>query len=226
MTDAASFFDAQAEQYEAPRRRLVPPFDDFYGTAVEALDLIGAPPKRVLDLGAGTGMLSARVAAAHPGAELTLLDGAPAMLDRARELLGDRVETVVADLRGPLPGGGYCAVVSALAIHHLEDADKRALFARVRDALAPGGVFVNADQVTGPTPPLDDRYRAWHEARARAAGSSDEEWAGAEERMAFDRCADVGSQLAWLRDAGFGDVDCLFKHYRFAVMVARRPRED
>jgi tRNA (cmo5U34)-methyltransferase len=42
--------------------------------------------------------------------------------------------------------------------------------------------------------------------------------------MAFDRCADVGSQLAWLREAGFDDVDCLFKDHRLAVMVARRPR--
>lgn len=226
MSDAAAFFDAQAERYEAPRRRLVPPFDAFYGTAVDALELIGAPPKRVLDLGAGTGMLSARVAAAHPAAELTLLDGAPAMLDRARDVLGRRVETVISDLRDPLPGGRFCAVVSALAIHHLTDDDKRGLFARVFDALAPGGVFVNADQVAGPTPALDERYRLWHEARARAAGTTDEEWAAAQERMTFDRCADVGSQLAWLRATGFADVDCLFKDHRFAVMVARRTRGD
>src|SRR3954468_9002425 len=90
MTNAAAAFDAQAGDYDAPRRRLIPPFDAFYGTAVDALGLIPGGPKRVLDLGAGTGLLSAFVADAFPRAELTLLDGSAAMLDRARERLGGR----------------------------------------------------------------------------------------------------------------------------------------
>ncbi|MDX6726553.1 MAG: tRNA (cmo5U34)-methyltransferase, partial [Baekduia sp.] len=59
MTDSTSAapaaFDAQAAGYEAPRRRLIPPFDAFYGTAVAALEMLGRPPPRVLDLGAGSG---------------------------------------------------------------------------------------------------------------------------------------------------------------------------
>jgi tRNA (cmo5U34)-methyltransferase len=222
MTDSARIFDRQAAGYEAPRRRLIPPFDAFYGTAVEALGLGGAAPRRILDLGAGTGLLSRRVAVAYPDAELTLVDGAPAMLAEARAALGDRAAYVTADLADPLPAGPWSAVVSALAIHHLDDTGKRALFARVHTALSPGGVFVNAEQVAGSSERFDARYRAWHEARARAAGSSSEEWAGAQERMAFDRCSAVESQLTWLRDAGF-DADCLFKDHRFAVIAAVKP---
>lgn len=40
--------------------------------------------------------------------------------------------------------------------------------------------------------------------------------------MSHDQLAGVEGRLAWLRDAGFGDVDCLFKRYRFAVIVAIR----
>jgi cyclopropane fatty-acyl-phospholipid synthase-like methyltransferase len=43
----------------------------------------------------------------------------------------------------------FDAIVSALAIHHLEDAEKRSLFARIHERLRPGGVFVNAEQVVG-----------------------------------------------------------------------------
>jgi tRNA (cmo5U34)-methyltransferase len=226
MTDstpnATATFDAQAAAYETPRRRLIPCFDAFYGTATGALGLLGRPPRRVLDLGAGTGMLAARVAAAHPDAELVLTDGAPAMLEQARAALGSRAQLHVADLADPLPPGPFDAIVSALAIHHLDDAGKQALFARVHAALPPGGVFVNAEQVAGPTPALDRCYRAWHEASARALGATDDEWAAAEERMRHDRCADVESQLRWLRDAGFDAADCLFKDHRFAVLVARR----
>jgi tRNA (cmo5U34)-methyltransferase len=219
---APATFDAHAAGYDAARRRLIPPFDAFYGTAVDALQMLGRPPRRVLDLGAGTGMLAARVAAAYPDAELVLTDGAPAMLEQARAAVGPRASLHVADLNDPLPGGEFDAVVSALAIHHLADDEKRTLFARVREALPPGGVFVNAEQVAGPTPCFDRRYRAWHEASARAAGSDDAEWAGAQERMRHDRCADVESQLRWLREAGFDAADCLFKDHRFAVLVARR----
>ena len=121
-----------------------------------------------------------------------------------------------------LPSGPWDAVVSALAVHHLDDAQKQQLFARIHAALRPGGVFVNAEQVAGPTSALTTYYEQWHEQQARAAGSDDAEWAGAVERMSYDRCASVEAQLGWLRDAGFGDADCLFKDHRFAVLVGRR----
>jgi tRNA (cmo5U34)-methyltransferase len=216
-------FDAQADEYDAPRRRLIPPFDAFYGTAVEALDLATGEVGRVLDLGAGTGLLASLVRRARPDAELTLTDGAAAMLDKARELLGeDRTSYLVADLTDGLPAGPWDAIVSSLAIHHLDDEGKRRLFARLHGALRPGGVFVNAEQVAGPTPAFTEAYAKWHEQRARAAGADDADWTGAEQRMAYDRCSSVEDQLAWLRDAGFAEVDCLFKDRRFAVMVARR----
>jgi tRNA (cmo5U34)-methyltransferase len=222
-TTAPEIFERQAAEYETSRRRLIPPFDAFYGAAVDAVRLATAHPKRILDLGAGTGLLSRRIAAAYADAELVLTDGAPAMLAEAEQVLGDRASYVVADLAEEPPAGPWCAVVSALAIHHLDDEGKRRLFARVFAQLGAGGVFVNAEQVLGPTPFFAEANRAWHEAGARAAGSDDAEWAGAEERMSFDRCATVEAQLGWLREAGF-EADCLFKDRRFAVLVGRKPR--
>lgn len=223
-THATELFDAHAADYDALRRRLIPPFDAFYGTAVGALDLAARPLRRILDLGAGTGMLTVRVAAAHPEAEITLLDGSGPMLDEARGALGDdaRFEFCQSGLEDDLPAGQWDAIVSALAIHHLDDAGKRGLFARSHAALAPGGMFMNAEQVAGPTAFFADTYLAWHEGAARAAGTDDAEWAATLERWRFDRWATVEHQLAWLREAGFPDVDCLFKDHSFAVFAARR----
>jgi MFS family permease/ubiquinone/menaquinone biosynthesis C-methylase UbiE len=222
MTDTAiEVFDRHAGDYEALRRRLVPRFDDLYCTAVEALGLVGRPLRRVLDLGAGTGLMTRAVAQAHADSELVLLDGSSAMLEQARDSLGDRASYVTGALQEALPPGPWDAVVSALAIHHLEDPDKRDLFGRIQQELSPGGVFVNAEQVKAPTAVLDHAYAAWHERRARELGASAQEWSQACERMRSDRLATVEDQLAWLRAAGFADVDCLFKDHCFALLFAR-----
>src|SRR5213592_3061569 len=97
---------------------------------------------RILDLGTGDGRLIALVREAHPEAEALGLDSSEPMLTQAhRRLAADRVvELRLHDLREPLPQAGpFDAIVSGLAIHHLEDERKRELFAEVHSLLAPAG---------------------------------------------------------------------------------------
>ena len=127
---------------------------------------------------------------------MTLLDGAPKMIAKAVATLGPRAKAaVVQDFADPLPAGPFDAIVSSLAIHHLDDAGKGALYARAHDALRPGGAFVNAEQVLGETPELDALFWRWHEREARSLGATDEEWSAAVQRMTHDRCATVSTNL-------------------------------
>jgi tRNA (cmo5U34)-methyltransferase len=217
---AAAAFSAHAPKYTGLRRRLVPGIDEFYGAVVDVLGLLDPGPARVLDLGAGTGLLSGLVADAFPGATIELLDASEPMLREARQRLGAAAGAVhVADMAGPLPEGPFDAVVSALAIHHLDDHDKRELFARLHAVLRRGGVFVNAEQVAAPSPALTDVYERMWVRECRALGASEAELDGARERMRHDRCVDVETQLRWLREAGFAPADCVYKSWRFAVMA-------
>ncbi|HME71221.1 MAG TPA: class I SAM-dependent methyltransferase [Myxococcota bacterium] len=215
-------FDTAASDYDRTRRQLVPCFDDFYQTVVERLPFASGDAPRVLDLGAGTGLLAARILAAHPSADLTLVDVAGAMLVQARERLSrpaeeGRARFSISDLaRAEFPGP-FDAVVSALAIHHLEAAVKQHLFARIHRALRPGGVFLNADQVRGSTPRLERINAAAWLAQVQERGVSQTDLAAAQERMRFDRTDTLEDQLVWLREAGFQDVGCFFQHYMFAV---------
>jgi tRNA (cmo5U34)-methyltransferase len=219
-----ALFDAGADRYTAQRRALVPCFDDLYGTAAAVVGWEGGPVRRVLDLGAGTGLLARAVAQRHPAATFTLVDAAPGMLAEVATVAPAlRATTVVADLTDPLPAGPFDAVVSALAIHHLDDAAKRDLFARALAVLRPGGVFVDAEQVLAPTPWLEEQADAAWEGAARQRGASDEDVAAARTRMQADRCATVPDQLGWLRAAGFVHVHCPYRWLRFAVLVGWAP---
>jgi len=213
-------FDLAAEDYDRTRRRLVPGFDDFYRAAIDLLQFPHDSQLKVLDLGAGTGLLAAFIAYSFPHARITMVDISSEMLDRARarfELGGDRFRFEVSDYGVDPIREKYDAVVSALSIHHLGDEQKRSLFSRIYGALNPGGVFVNAEQFRAATP---DRQRFHHQrwvTRVRELGADDRDLAPALDRMKFDRAATLEDQLEWLREAGFRDIDCAYKNLIFAV---------
>ncbi len=220
---AQSVFNRTAATYDAARARLIPPYDRFYATAVALLPFERSAEIRVLDLGAGTGLLSAFIREQFPNARLMLVDVSESMLERARRRLGNKRAGFAVYDYGRMPFiGEWDAIVSAHSIHHLEDDAKRSLFRRVHDALARGGVFVNAEQVAGPTLGLTRRYHEQWLRKIRERGASEQEIADAEYRMQADRCSSVEDQLAWMRESGFTDADCWLKEGRFAVMQATR----
>jgi tRNA (cmo5U34)-methyltransferase len=177
--------------------------------------LLEALPERVdrfLDLGTGDGRLLLLIRERHPEAEGIGIDSSEPMLARAADRLGSApwVELRAHDLVLPLTESGrFDAIVSGLAIHHLEDERKRELFAEVHDLLAPGGVFANLDLVSSATLQLHERFR-------REIGRVEDD--------PGDRLADLSEQIEWLDGAGFGEVDCQFKWLELALIVAVKGR--
>lgn len=219
-------FSGAAEDYDALRRKLVPCFDSLYGAALELI-AHWAPvmPMRILDLGAGTGLFSAMLLRNFPASSIRLVDASNGMLREARRrfAMDSNVEFVQADMtRGEL-GGPWDLVISALAIHHLADEEKINLFKEIRRSLRPGGLFVNCEQVAGPSDDLDRLYEQQWLDQVRALCASDADIAKAQQRMAYDRCSSMGDQLEWMNEAGLVDVDCIFKAWRFAVLAGKAP---
>ena len=167
----------------------------------------------MLDLGAGTGVLSQFIAAKFPQAKILLADIAPEMLKLARERFaregrGDdsRLRYLLLDHgQDPIPGN-FDAIVSGLSIHHLEHDEKRALFERIHTALREGGIFINAEVILGETDDLEQRANEDWMRAARDAGASESDLAAAIERQKHDRCATLDAQMGWLREVGFRDV--------------------
>jgi tRNA (cmo5U34)-methyltransferase len=223
-----ALFDEAAGGYDGARRRLVPGLDALHEALLEGVPFGVEEEIRVLDLGAGTGLLSAAVAERFPRARITLVDLSVEMLRVARRRfahLPDRFDFRVMDFaRKGLPGG-YDLIVSALAIHHLTDGDKRELFEKALGSLVAGGWFANMDQVLGETPEEEANYEEWWLRSAREAGATDEDLAAAFRRMRADKNATLKSQLRWLGEAGFVDVGRLYEDHRFAVYAGRKDTE-
>ena len=207
-------------------------------TLLRLLSVVASESLTVLDLGCGDGVLLETVLEARPGARGIALDGSPAMLEKARMRLGenDNVMFIEADFNTPdwrakLPYPTYDAVVSGFAIHHSEDKRKRALYEEIYGLLNPGGVFVNIEHVASASA-RGERFfeEAFAENVARFRQSRGEkvttDQALAEMRTrpdkAANRLASVETHLAWLREIGFVDVDCYWKHFELALLAGYR----
>lgn len=217
-------FDRCAESYEQDRPKLVPCFDEFYGTVIRLLPFSPSDRFRCLDLGAGTGLLSAMVKQAFPAAAVHLTDLSEPMLAKARQRFAG-VDLVIFTIQNHLDlsaSAEYDVVLSALSIHHLSHPEKQELFHRVHRALRPGGFFINADQVLGPTPGQEALYQEMWLRNAGDKGISADALEQAIERVKLDRNATLADQLDWLKAARFREVDCWFKSFRFAVFGGRK----
>jgi tRNA (cmo5U34)-methyltransferase len=176
------------------------------------MEFIPPTAKRILDLGTGDGRLLALVKLVHPNATAVALDFSATMLEAARQrFASDRSVTVVQhNLEESLPDlGEFDVVVSSFAIHHLIHERKRALYAEVYAYLHPGGVFCNLEHVASVTPEL-------HENFLHRIGYT------VETEDASNKLLDVETQLQWLREIGFTQVDCHWKWRELALLAGTR----
>jgi tRNA (cmo5U34)-methyltransferase len=202
-------FDEWASTYDAQIREMVPRYDEIHETLVALLAI--RPPRRVLDLGAGTGYTLHRLLEAFPRARALGLDVSGEMLDRARQRLAgleDRVDLRTGNIAAPDIEGAFDAIISILAVHHLHADEKRHLFSRIWEHIEPGGVFLLADYFR----PAMDRLSELYDLPAVPDPHEAE----------HDHPDTAAEHLSWLVAAGFDAVDLVWKYDDVGVIVAWR----
>lgn len=234
-----AYSEGRAAQYDAFIQAGAMNYDGAL-TAVMEMAVRGATaPKRILDLGAGTGGLTGLLLDRFPSADVVAVDGSPEMLERARRKLQSRAARLslmcssFEDLCGKTGElGTFDLIVSAFALHHMDHARLRSLFGELRGRLAPSGRLIVADYVLSNGEALQRDYEdVWVEYRwrnmepplgvkmERAEVASLHELTKREEG---DNPADLDEMLSWLRGAGYVDVGCHWKHFCFAVYGGAR----
>lgn len=196
-------------------------------------------PRRILELGAGTGTLTRLLLERFPAASVTAVDGSAEMLEKAADKLrafGGRVKLergVFERLLEKGSGGPYDLIVSSFALHHMRHEDLPGFFLGLRDSLAPGGRLVVADYVLTPNAELQRRYEGvwvdWRRRNMKAAFGTEQsrEAALAEheatKRAEGDNPAQLRELLSWMEAAGLQEAECHWKYYCYAVYGGRRP---
>ena len=219
-------FDESVEYYDAWVKIAIPSYDEIFSIAKELIPFAKHDRIEVLDLGAGTGLFSMHVFEKYPNAAFVLYDMAPKMIEVAKERFKESTshfQFVVDDYKNLQSSQRFDLAVSSLSIHHLTDSEKKDLFNRVYAALNKNGLFINIDQIKGPTPFLQELYwTRWLE-EVREKGAEDEKIRESiERRVTYDQDALLTDQLQWLKDAGFVNVDCIYKNYFIGVFVATK----
>jgi trans-aconitate methyltransferase len=203
---------------------------------------------RVLDLCCGNGALSRRVLARFPEARVRAVDWDPVHLEIARKTLPGEVEIIEADVTqhgwdGTIAPASLDLVVTATALHWIEDESLSELYERLATLIAPGGIFLNSDHFPQAEPMIrklsEEQTWAWQEANFQhgeethagfhEAALAEPALRGAAE-LRTERFSphgdnpprDVEFHRAALRASGFGEVAEIWRYRDDAVLLALR----
>ncbi len=218
--------------YDADMDIMHPLRHKMAAVALEVLPFERQAGLRALDLGVGTGFLTARFLEFFPRATVVAVDGAEAMLSFCKARLGEqanRVEFVIADFqklsRDHVPEP-VDVVFSAYALHHLTAAEKKRLIATALEWLKPGGWFVNADLVVAQTHPVEERIQQLRvDGVVGRAGGDPRFLTPAATRAYLDQLEEgekdqplpLLEDLSIAREAGLAGVEVFWKEHREAV---------
>jgi len=190
----------------------------------------------VLDLGCGDGIVSAALIDADPNINIQAIDGSKDMIAASRKRLSalpaERIRMVTFQdlISESVVLGTFDCMVSAFAIHHIDLTEKQALFRWVIRNLKSEGFFMNVDVVRPSVLDQEDWYydlwREWIERHQQQENEAAEDFRNvpsAARTRPENKYDTLEEQLEALKQAGFCDVECHYRHGLFGMYSGRRP---
>ena len=220
--DIQTQFNIIANEYDGSRKKFIPCFDEYYDSTTQFISSNIPQPKRVLDLGAGTGLLSYFWYQQFPHSEYVLVDIADEMLNIARKRFesANNVSYQILDYSKSLPDTDFDVIISALSIHHLEDKDKAELFQRIYNKLPIGGLFVNYDQFCAGQTEMNEWFDKYWESQLADSGLTANDIELWKERRKLDKECSVEQETEMLKKCNFKTIKCVYSHQKFSVIIA------
>jgi tRNA (cmo5U34)-methyltransferase len=239
-----------AEAFDAAAQFIHPLYTEIQQLVVNQLPFDKNAALFVVDLGGGSGRLIERILTHFFHARAANVDQSEAFLAIAERRLrpfGDRALLIHRRLQDDWPAelkphregeapAEPNAIVSMSAIHHLDSTEKRTLYRRCYETLAPGGIFINGDEYR---PESDAEYLAamkrWnaHKDAATAAGHIPDSFQATfdhwydrnirrfgETKKSGDDCHEtLAAQQQYLHDAGFAGVEVPWSQEMWGLLI-------
>jgi tRNA (cmo5U34)-methyltransferase len=221
MKDVQEHFDSEAEDYDSLILTLIPNYSEMTDVLVNSIPFNEKKTFEVLDLGCGTGNISKKIKERFPNSKIHCVDLAENMVKIAQKKLSNYLDITyeIGDFQNISLNSDYEVIVSSLAMHHLKtDQDKKDVYQKVYESLTSGGVFYNADVVLGSTDYLQNLYiEKWKEFMAlnHSHKEIENKWMPTHRRE--DKPAKMIDHIQWLQEAGFKQVDVVWKYYNYGV---------
>ncbi|MCI0707547.1 MAG: class I SAM-dependent methyltransferase [Ignavibacteriae bacterium] len=213
-------FHFKVSEYDTLIRNFIPYYETVHAMIARWCAAVVPPKPRIIELGGGTGALTATIAEHFPDAEVELWDIDEKMLELARHRLaryGSRVKCIERSFYEPLP---ECdAVVACIALHHIKEVDQKTrLYTNVYRSLRSPGVLANGDSTMTPESRTQKAiYQQWlefmgskgipeQEARQHFANWADE-----------DKYFSLDEEFVMLKKAGFQHPECFWRYAPMTV---------
>jgi ubiquinone/menaquinone biosynthesis C-methylase UbiE len=212
-------FNFIAEKYDSHRKCFIPCFDDFYIRSVSILKQNNFT--NIVDLGAGTGLLTKVMYEMYPNAHYTLIDISKDMLQIAKERFNglNNFTFLEYDYVEDIPVNSCDLICSALSIHHLENKDKERLYANIYSKLIKNGCFINLDQFIVKSEKINNLINTWWYDYINNSGIKQEEKEAWLERKNLDKENTIEETIKILEKSGFENIECIYNFMKFGVII-------
>jgi len=217
-------FNNSAEKYDKRRKTIIPCFDDFYYRSVSLLKFYKENFVNIVDLGAGTGLLTKVIFEMYPNAYFTLIDISANMLKIANERFNglEKFKFLECNYVEDIPTNNCDLICSALSIHHLEQDEKQKLYKNVYSKLIENGCFINLDVFIAKSEKINILYNSWWYNYVKNSGITQEEEKVWRESLKIDKENTIEDTIEMLKKIGFKNIECIYNFMKFGVIVATK----
>lgn len=220
-----SFYNLISSEYTEMLERLVPRYREMLWMILDYIpkDL---KPKRIVDLGCGTGNLSEGVVNQYPEAELIAVDLSASILQEASERLKkySNIKYLNEDFNTlEFEAGSVDLIVSSIALHHLTDPQKEKLLKKIYTWLSPNGILIFGDQFAGSTAARYQQHMNNWKQSSEGKNVPDSEWKlWMEHQEKHDYHTTVENYFTWCKAIGFENTDVVWRYFLWTVFIAHK----
>lgn len=214
-------FTQEWEEYDSKISKAIPFYKESFDTLISILHGAGINPKRILEIGVGTGNLTNRLLQEFPQTSLVGIDLVEDYIIQAKQKLSvfeDRIKLSVKDVIDFDFIENYDLVITSYVFHHIENNTKSSIYKKIYTHLNPDGMFVNADFVDSSSSYFSNLFDQLRMEYMRSRGFNEDSIKSYyTEHRKLETPMPIEEQITLLSQIGFRDVECFWKYLNLAV---------